>query len=99
MNAGNAQSANQPHEQPRGKVPGFIRKSVAVVAHGLSARSPVSLHSQVNGALGRREEAFRVMEALLRPGFNVLSCGRSPIDQDPRAGKMYDSLSSWFIFG
>ena len=45
------------------------------------------------------EEAFCVMEALLSAGFDVLSCGKSPIDQNLRASEMYGSLSSWFILG
>lgn len=47
----------------------------------------------------RMEEAFCVREALLSAGFDVLSCGKSPIDQNPRASEMYSSLSSWFILG
>jgi len=45
----------------------------------------------------RMEEAFWVMKALLSAGFDVLSCDKSPIDQNPRASEMYGSLSSWFI--
>jgi hypothetical protein len=47
----------------------------------------------------RMEEAFCMMEALLSAGFDVLSCGKSPIDQNPRTSEMYGSLASWFILG
>jgi len=36
---------------------------------------------------------------VLSAGFEVFSCGKSPIDQNPRASEMYGSLSSWFILG
>ena len=47
----------------------------------------------------RMEEAFHVVEALLSAGFNVLSCGKSLVDQEPRASEIYGSLSSWSILG
>jgi hypothetical protein len=47
----------------------------------------------------RMDEAFCVLEALIGAGFSVLSCGKSRIDQPPRASEVYGSLSSWFIFG
>jgi hypothetical protein len=63
----------------------WLRRAVATccfVVPGCNFKRPV-----------RMEEAFRVLEALLGVGLSVLSCGKSRIEQHPRASERYGSLS------